>query len=68
MTEHQTVEFKQIWKDEYLKWICGLANPQGGVLVIGRNDAVGVAHAGKSIFACALLPYGKKLNYKESLS
>jgi ATP-dependent DNA helicase RecG len=50
MTEHQTVEYKQIWKDAYLKWICGFANAQGGVLVIGRDDAgeaVGVAHAGK---------------------
>jgi len=50
MIEHQTIEYKQIWKDAYLKWICGFANAQGGVLVIGRNDAgeaVGVAHAGK---------------------
>ncbi len=50
MTEHQTVEYKQVWKDEYLKWICGFANAGGGVLVVGRNDdgeAVGVAHAGK---------------------
>jgi len=36
MTEHQTVEYKQVWKDEYLKWICGFANAQGGVLVIER--------------------------------
>jgi len=46
MSEHQTVEYKQIWRDEYLKWICGFANAQGGVLVIGRNDegeAVGVS-------------------------
>jgi len=50
MTEHQTIEYKQIWKDAYLKWICGFANAQGGVLVIGCNDAgeaLGVAHAGK---------------------
>ncbi len=50
MTEHQTVEYKQIWKDEYLKWICGFANAVGGVLVVGRNDdgeAVVAAHAGK---------------------
>jgi len=24
MTEHQTVEYKQIWKDEYLKWLVAL--------------------------------------------
>ncbi len=50
MTEHQTIEYKQIWKDDYLKWLCGFANAQGGVLVIGRNDAgeaVGVSQASK---------------------
>ncbi len=26
MSEHQGVEWKEIWKDEYLKWICGYAN------------------------------------------
>ncbi len=25
MTESQNVEFKEIWRDEYLKWICGFA-------------------------------------------
>ena len=46
MTEHQTIEYKQHWKDEYLKWICGFANAQGGTLFIGMDDAgtvVGVA-------------------------
>ena len=36
--ESQTVEWKSSWRDEYLKWICGFANAQGGVLEIGRND------------------------------
>ena len=36
--EHQQVEWKESWRDEYLKWICGFANAQGGVLHIGRND------------------------------
>jgi len=26
MSENQTVEYKQIWRDEFLKWICGFAN------------------------------------------
>jgi hypothetical protein len=26
MSENQSVEFKENWKDEYLKWICGFAN------------------------------------------
>jgi len=50
MSEHQTVEYKQLWKDEYLKWLCGFTNALAGVLVIGRNDAgeaVGVVHASK---------------------
>ncbi len=35
MTEHQHIEWKSSWRDEYLKWICGFANGQGGSLVIG---------------------------------
>jgi len=38
MMEKQNVEFKQVWKDEYLKWICGMANSNGGTLYIGLND------------------------------
>jgi predicted HTH transcriptional regulator len=48
--ESQNTEWKRAWRDEYLKWICGFANADGGVLVIGRNDrgeAVGVADAAK---------------------
>jgi ATP-dependent DNA helicase RecG len=48
--EHQHVEWKESWRDEYLKWICGFANADGGVLVIGRNDkgtVVGVENAGR---------------------
>ena len=50
MKEHQQVEWKESWRDEWLKWICGFANADGGLLVIGRNDkgaAVGVADAHK---------------------
>ena len=36
--ETQNVEWKRSWRDEHLKWICGFANAQGGVLEIGRND------------------------------
>lgn len=32
------MEYKQSWKDEYLKWICGFANAQGGTLYIGIDD------------------------------
>ena len=36
--ETQSVEWKRAWRDEYLAWICGFANAQGGVLEIGRDD------------------------------
>ena len=32
------MEFKSIWKDEYLKWICGFANAQGAVMYFGVDD------------------------------
>ena len=38
MQESQNVEWKEIWKDEYLKWICGFANASGGKIIIGKND------------------------------
>lgn len=38
MIESQHIEYKQTWKDEYLKWICGFANAQGGTLFIGIDD------------------------------
>ena len=36
--ETQNIEFKESWRDEYLKWICGFANAQGGTLYIGVDD------------------------------
>ena len=38
MTEHQNIEYKRIWKDEYLKWVCGFANANGGKIFIGKDD------------------------------
>ena len=48
MKECQNIEWKETWSDEYLKWICGFANAQGGKLYIGIDDSnrvVGVANA-----------------------
>ena len=48
--ENQQLEWKETWRDEYLKWICGFANAQGGMLVIGKNDkgkTIGVENAEK---------------------
>jgi ATP-dependent DNA helicase RecG len=38
MSEDQNIEFKESWRDEYLKWICGFANAQGGKIFIGKDD------------------------------
>ncbi|GGB07395.1 ATP-binding protein [Puia dinghuensis] len=38
MAENQCIEYKQSWRDEYLKWICGFANAQGGKIFIGIDD------------------------------
>ncbi len=50
MQESQNVEWKETWKDEYLKWICGFANASGGKIIIGKNDkgeVVGVKNSKK---------------------
>lgn len=36
--ENQNIEFKESWRDECLKWICGFANAKGGILYIGVDD------------------------------
>lgn len=36
--ENQNIEYKESWRDEYLKWVCGFANAQGGRLYIGIDD------------------------------
>lgn len=38
MSENQNIEYKSSWRDEYLKWICGFANAQGGTLFVGKDD------------------------------
>lgn len=46
--ESQDIEYKESWKDEYLKWICGFANAHGGKIFIGINDerkVVGIKHS-----------------------
>jgi len=37
-SEHQQVEWKERWKDDYLKWLCAFANAEGGSLFVGIND------------------------------
>ena len=38
MAESQNIEYKESWRDEYLKWVCGFANAQGGKIYIGCDD------------------------------
>jgi len=38
MAENQNIEWKSNWHNDYLKWICGFANAQGGKLFIGIDD------------------------------
>ena len=40
MIEKQNIEWKESWRDEYFKWICGYANAQGGKLFIGVDVMV----------------------------
>lgn len=50
MAESQKIEYKESWRDEYLKWVCGFANAQGGIIYIGIDDAgnvVGVQNVRK---------------------
>ena len=50
MPENQNIEWKSRWKDEYLEWICGFANAQGGKIYIGCDDegnVIGLSDARK---------------------
>ncbi|MBL4905757.1 MAG: putative DNA binding domain-containing protein [Flavobacteriaceae bacterium] len=50
MPENQNTEWKESWRDEYLKWICGFANAKGGTIYIGKDDGgnvVGIDNAKK---------------------
>ena len=38
MSENQNIEYKSNWHDDYLDWICGFANAQGGKIYIGKNN------------------------------
>jgi len=50
MEESQNIEWKESWRDEYIKWIGGFANAWGGKLFIGINDkgaVIGLSDAKK---------------------
>jgi ATP-dependent DNA helicase RecG len=46
MPESQNIEYKSLWHEDYLDWICGFANAQGGKIYIGKDDngnVIGIA-------------------------
>ena len=48
--EKHNIEWKVVWKDEYLVGVCGFANAQGGKFLIGVDDngkVVGIKDARK---------------------
>jgi ATP-dependent DNA helicase RecG len=48
--ENQTIEWKETWRDDYMRTICAFANTSGGALEIGRRDdgkVIGVANTAK---------------------
>ncbi len=48
--EQQNTEWKESWREDYFKWICGFANAQGGHLYVGKDDrgqVVGIANSRK---------------------
>ncbi|MDR2473675.1 MAG: putative DNA binding domain-containing protein [Tannerella sp.] len=50
MPESQNIEYKSSWRDEYLRWICGFANANGGSIYIGKDNSgavVGVKDSNK---------------------
>jgi ATP-dependent DNA helicase RecG len=55
-TEHQNSEFKSSWHDDYLKWVCGFANAQGGKIFIGMNDAGEVVGVGNHQELMEMIP------------
>ena len=48
MKEAQNIEYKQNWRDDYLKRICGFANAQGGTIFVGIDDKGNVCGVGNA--------------------
>ncbi len=54
--ENQLVEWKESWRDDYLKWVCGFANAQGGTLIIGKDDHGNIRHLKNAKKLLELIP------------
>jgi ATP-dependent DNA helicase RecG len=55
-SESHNVEWKQSWQDDYLKWICGFANAQGGRIYIGSMTQLRVMDDRLSLWNAGTLP------------
>lgn len=64
-TESQSLEFKRLWKDDYLKTICAFANGDGGRLLVGVDDSGKVVGLENGKAQLELLP--NKINNKLGL-
>lgn len=38
MPVQHNMEWKQTWRDEYLKCVCGITYAQGGCIYMGEDD------------------------------
>lgn len=74
--ESQAIEYKRLWKDEYLHYISGFANAGGGTIYIGRDDngsIVGIDNAkyllenlpNKAVQATGIVPDIQLLSNKD---
>ena len=66
--ESQLTEWKESWRDDHLRWICGFANAEGGRLEVGRNDKgqiVGLADAPKLLEDLPNRPFAKS-NFRKA--
>ncbi|MBQ6683223.1 MAG: ATP-binding protein [Bacteroidales bacterium] len=55
--ESQNVEYKLFWKDDYLKWICGFANAQGGTIYIGIDNHDNLAGLCRTLGRCICVKF-----------
>jgi len=46
MQESQNIEWKEKWKDDYLKWICGFSNASGGN-INDKGEIIGLRNSKK---------------------
>jgi len=69
MPESQNVEYKQSWHNDYLKWVCGFANADGGKIYIGmRNVGNNGNQKGNELFISNYPTAESKItNYERSL-